>query len=200
MNSWNQFGKFLESVQGRTLDKRTNPKTQNTSLQIMSEEGLSLEMQWPSRYGYWCWWPTFWPFDDVLCLHFLWGHNMLVLLLLLRQPLYPMLCPQILKSIVVCWGTRYCEWFLQTLSYPTQDGQFSWLPGKRNCSNLIHGVGMGQSLPLSKIPLAPPGFDVWEIITCSIASRFNAWFALCGAGGRWSAILARRLNPGIRNR
>ena len=25
-----------------------------------------------------------------------------------------------------------------------------------------------------KIPLAPPGFDVWEIITCSIASRFSA--------------------------
>ena len=58
----------------------------------------------------------------------------------------------------------------------------------------------GAILASFKIPLAPPGFDVWEIKTCSTASRFNAWFALCGAGGRWSATLARRLNPGIRNR
>ena len=58
----------------------------------------------------------------------------------------------------------------------------------------------GAILASFKIPLAPPGFDVWELITCSTASRFNAWFALCGAGGRWSATLALRLNPGIRNR
>ena len=161
----------------------------------MSEEGLSLEMQWPSRYGYWCWWPTFWPFDDVLCLHFLWGHNMLVLLLLLRQPLYPMLCPQILKSIVVCWGTRYCEWFLQTLSYPTQMASFPGSQGKETVriwymesgwgnlclfqnstsSSWVWCVGNHNVLNSFKIQCLICSLWSWREVVCYLGSTPESW-------------------------
>ena len=149
---WTGLGKILNQLGslGVTVDNTWLVTIPKTPLKIKLEEGLSPERQWPSKYGYLCWWPTSWPFDDELCLHYEWGHNMLVRLLPSQQLLCPTLCPQKLKSIVVCWGTRYCGWFLQTLSCPTQDGQFSWLPGRRNCLNLQHGVGTGRSLPPSK--------------------------------------------------
>ena len=73
----------------------------------------------------------------------------------------------------------------------------SWPPGKRNCLKSDTWSRDGAIFASVKMPRAPPGFDVWVIIMCSIAGRPRAWFALWGAGGRSSAILARRRNPGI---
>ena len=56
----------------------------------------------------------------------------------------------------------------------------------------------GAILPSSKIPRAPPLFEVCVIITCSMVFNPLAGAALWGSGGNSGGTWDRFLNPGIR--
>ena len=98
---------------------------------------------------------------------------MLVLLLLLQQPLCPM------HAVPTNTKEQSCLlqvlWMILANSFMSHSRLPVFLaPREKKLLESDTWRREGAIFASFKIPLAPPGFDVWEIMTRSTAWRFNA--------------------------
>ena len=147
--------------------------------------------------GYLNSWPTSLHVGGALCHYLVWGERILLLLLLSRMLPLPKQSQQKINEHC-CLLKNQVEWMIRANSLASHSlDPVLRAPNEKKLLEFELWSREGAIFASCKIPRAPPGLEVWVIMTCSMCFKPRAGAALWGSGGNSSGIWARFLSPGI---